>query len=316
MKIAILHHDLEWTERQMERHFRKENVDVRRFDIREVTIKDLLDYRGMDELIVMNRVYASVANRDWKSLDSALKLLKTLDEKGILTINSYDGTKSDYDKFYSYNLMSTVGIRTPETILFDENKDLNEIVERLGGFPIIVKRNSGGRGLDLARCETMPEVIEAIDKIRASDDYEGGVVMQEFCNPIEGRDYRVCVFRNEILYYHGRSLVSVGDESPWIASRSLGSDILPVQRDIPADLEKFSINAANSISAELDVLDIIKTKDGYCVIEHNPTPNFRPEYEGILGFDLVKHIVTTILNSFGDSEIEQEGVADLSIVNG
>jgi glutathione synthase/RimK-type ligase-like ATP-grasp enzyme len=79
---------------------------------------------------------------------------------------------------------------------------------------------------------------------------------------------------------------------------SLGSKILTIQNEIPDDLKVLSMRAAASISATLDVLDIIKTERGYCVIEHNPTPNFTPDYQPVLGYNVIDRIIDNILEDF------------------
>jgi len=60
MKIAILHHDLENSERILRDLLEKRDIKVKMLDIRNTEIGD---FEGVD--VVLNRVYASVANRDF-----------------------------------------------------------------------------------------------------------------------------------------------------------------------------------------------------------------------------------------------------------
>lgn len=294
-KIAILHQDLEWTEKEFERLLQKKQIDYKLFDIRKTSLSDITSFGENSDLKVLNRVYASVGNRDYSSLETTLNLLFDLEKKGILTINSYSGTKTDYFKNYAYSLMKKFDILTPTTLTYN-GSDLDSVIDELNGLPLIVKRNSGGRAFNLAKCDSKLEVESAINTIRSSEDYSGDVIIQEFLEPIESRDYRVCVFDGEILYHHGRSLISLKDsEKPWLASRSQGSTILPIEKNIDSELASFAIKAASSVNVLLDIIDITKTEKGYCVIEHNPTPNFRPEYEGILGYSPVERILDGIL---------------------
>jgi len=295
MKVVILHHDLEWTERELNRLLKEKfNATVEMFDIRKSSLND---FKKFSPDLILNRVYASVANRDYSSLKKTLSILKSLDEQ-FLIVNSFNASLADYSKYHSFNLMKIMKINTPNTKSYDENYDIQSNILGLGDFPLIVKRDTGGRGIDLRKCNNLEEIENAVNNIKSSKDYTGGIIFQEFHSPIEGYDYRVWVVGGEVILYHKRTLISSNGEEPWLASRSLGSKILPPEVNIPEDLKEFSRIAAESIGAEFDVLDIIKTKKGYSVIEHNPTPNVRPEYEGILGFNVLENLINSIRKKY------------------
>ena len=289
-KVAILHENLEWTEKKLEEILQeKHKCQVKRFDIRSITQEEILEFKPE---ILLNRVYASVGNRNYDALDKTLTILEKLESKGVQCVNNLKASKVDYSKMRGFIEMENCGINTPYTIPYDGTIPIKE----LGGFPIIVKRDRGGRGIDVTKCSSEEEVMNCITKIRSDENYKGNIILQEFALPIEPRDYRVCVINGEVIYHHGRSLISIDEgEIPWMASRSLGSTILPIERGIPKELADFAIKATEAIGAAFNVLDIIKTDKGYCVIENNPTPNFRPEYEDILGFCPIKYVVRSII---------------------
>ncbi|MFW9874201.1 MAG: RimK family alpha-L-glutamate ligase [Candidatus Thorarchaeota archaeon] len=296
MKIGILHHDLEWTEKELKRIIDNLGHTAKTFDVRKTSV-DKIKKEDLD--IMLNRVYASVGNRDYSSLQKTLEILKELEKDNLLIINSFEATQADYSKYNSFELMTKGEVSTPKTVLYNKNLDLNRIINELNGFPLIVKRDTGGRGKDLAKCDTKAELEKAIQNINNSEDYQGGIIIQEFVNSTEDNDYRIWIIGGKFLFYHERSLISLKEEEkPWLASRSLGSKILKPKREVAADLKEFAEKAAESIKADLDVLDVMKTKEGYLVIEHNPTPNIRPEYEGILGFNVVEYFLKEILNSY------------------
>lgn len=308
--IAILHEELERPEKELEKHLlKRDNIHVKRFDIRINTFKDIMNF---NPTIVLNRVYASVANRNWKMIKFSLKLIKKLEKKGIMVINSFNTTKADYSKYRAYILMKSAGIRTPKTIRYTKYLSLTNMVKKLGGYPIIVKRDSGGRGIGLAKCTSKEEMGTAIASIKNSEDYRGEIIFQEFVESIEPKDYRICIVDNEVIYYHGRELISMNSsEKPWIASKSLGSKIFPVKKEVPQDLKKFVVRATNSIGAIFDVLDVIKTKKGYTVIEHNPTPSFtfKKDYQDVLGYDPLTYVVDKILERYY-ARVGKEAIAE------
>ncbi len=300
MKIAILHHDLENTEDKLEKFLQQQDIEVKLIDVREANIDD---FKDVD--LVLNRVYASVSNRDYASIKKALTLLENLEKEGIKCLNSHKASFFDYNKFESSNIMEEAGVITPKSIFLNgEEPNINKIIEKLS-LPIIVKRNTGGRGKDLAKCNTKEELIEAIKTIREEADYRGGIILQEFLEPIEANDYRVWIIGGKLSFHHKRSLISTKEnEKPWLASRSLGSEILPGEDTLPKEIEEAAIKSTKAIEADLNVLDIIKTEKGYAVIENNPTPNLRPEYAGVIGFDPIEFLYNQIIKASQLEEIE------------
>ena len=118
MKIIILHHDLEPEEIKIKEILEQKGFLAELKDIRDVDIEEI-----EGNSVVLNRVYASVANRDFSSIEKTLDLLKKLEAKGIPCINSYFTSLYDYNKFEAYKKLKENGILTPETILVDSEQE-------------------------------------------------------------------------------------------------------------------------------------------------------------------------------------------------
>ena len=160
-----------------------------------------------------------------------------------------------------------------------------------------------GGGLDINLWPK--EVFDAIKNIKEGANYNGGTILQEFLEPVENNDYRVWIIGGKLTFHHKRSLIAVKDnEKPWLASRSLGSKILLGEEKLPIEIEELAIKSTKAIKADLNVLDIIKTKKGYAVIENNPTPNLRPEYVEVIGFNPVEFLYKQIIKICPLQEIE------------
>ena len=94
MKVVILHHDLEFAEKKMAEVFTQKGCETLLIDVRNA---QLLDFEGVD--LVLNRVYASVANRDHSAISKALELLQNLEEDGVYCLNSQFTSFYDYSKY-------------------------------------------------------------------------------------------------------------------------------------------------------------------------------------------------------------------------
>lgn len=299
MRVAILHHDLEFAEKKIAEVFKEKGHDSYLIDVRSAKPSD---FENTD--LVLNRVYASVANRDYQSIKKTLELLKELEEKGIECLNSYRTSVFDYDKYLSSVAMTEAGIQNPQTILIDENKDTKETAEYLVkelGFPIIIKRNIGGRGKDVSRVSTAEEiVINLEDKFMTSKEegYLGGFIAQEFAKTNRDHDCRLGVINGDVVFSYSRSLIASNSEDKWLASTSNGSTEGIYEAE---DIEKkMGIKASNSIGAQFNELDIMFTDEGPTIIENNPTPNY---FDEIDDHKRIEQFVYVILNKFNTKNL-------------
>ena len=273
MKIAILHHDLENSERILRDLLEKRDIKVKMLDIRNTEIGD---FEGVD--VVLNRVYASVANRDFASNEKALILLKQLEDREIRCVNSLLTSFYDYSKFDTYKVMSDNNILTPRTVFISKREEIEKIakeaIEELG-LPIIVKRNSGGRAKDLFRADTEEKIIEILESrfdLAEEEDYRGGFILQNLIKSNKNFDTRIGGVGGEVAFSYGRKLISDESGEKWFSSVSKGSERMSFEAS--EEDKRIAIQASNLIGAEYNVVDIMFSEEGPVVIENNPTPNY------------------------------------------
>ena len=297
MSIVILHHDLEPTEKRLEELFKDREIDVNMFDVRDVDISDFVDAD-----LVLNRVYASVANRDYASIDRTLNLIQKLEEQGLNCLNSYMTSLFDYNKFESYIAMKNSGIKTPETRFVQNQTNISDLFEDISyefTFPIIIKRNTGGRGKDISKVFSRDEFFEDLDKkfnLAYQEKYMGDFIIQEFINSSRDYDCRIGIIDGEFVFSYKRSLISKKEgEIPWLASVSNGS----IEGEYEAQEKEIilALNATKSIGARFNELDVMFTENGPCIIENNPTPNYiTTEIEDQKRMELFIDIIKNSLN--------------------
>jgi glutathione synthase/RimK-type ligase-like ATP-grasp enzyme len=276
MRIAILHQDLEWAEEELQRLMNKKGAESILFDIRNVNIDDL---RNFD--LVLNRVYASVANRNYLDNVKVLELLKKLESEGVRCLNSYETSLCDYSKFFASQKMNEKCVRNPKTVLIKGIEEVDKAKEYAGklGYPLIVKRDMGGRGKDVYKVDIEEEMILAITNIfseKLNGGYGGCVILQEFMKSVRDHDCRIAIVNGQYAFSYKRSLICEGKkDEPWMASVSRGSvqgDYIPSQEEIDIALE-----STNSIGATFNEVDMVFTENGPAIIENNPTPNYIKE---------------------------------------
>lgn len=83
------------------------------------------------------------------------------------------------NKFSVYLEMARQGLATPRTLLLRRHDHLDELVEQLGGFPVVIKRIRGARGRSVALAESNRSLRSMIDMIWSLDRREP-LILQEF----------------------------------------------------------------------------------------------------------------------------------------
>ena len=294
MKIAILHHDLEWTEQEFIKVFKDRGIEVKEFDIREPI--DMQNLKHYD--IILNRVYASVANRDYHSNKQAIEFLEELENEGITCLNSVRATKADYYKHHAIRLQEEAGLLAPVTKIVSTYEEALEIAQELE-YPVIMKRNTGGRGLGVQKIDDELELMEYFEDMI---DYGGDYIIQAYLYSTLTHDFRVTIINGEVVFAYTRELLSVKEgEEPWLASVSRGS-----KRKIcepPKEVLEIALEGASAIDAFYDSIDIMITQHGPVIVEHNPTPNYSKEPNEIgMSEKLVAIIVDKIIAYLNDKQ--------------
>ncbi len=280
MKIVILHQDLEWAEKEIQHQLLVNGIKAKLFDVQTTNESQILNYVNGSNFKVINRVYASVANRNYRDNLKVLDLLFKFEKKGIFCINSFKTSLFDYNKFESYKQLKDLNIFTPETVLLERwdkktEKIVNSFVEKYG-FPIILKRNMGGRGKGMKLLKNYDELLEAVKFIfseKQKQDYGYGFVLQEFIRSNKNHDVRIGILNGEVVSVMARTLISIDSEVPWLASVSLGSVALNSYESSQEEIE-LAKKATLAIGATFNIVDLMLTDNGPCLIENNPTPQY------------------------------------------
>jgi len=278
MKIAILHHDIEMPELKFSEYLIERDCVVDLYDIRETSYEQLLDYN-----IVFNRVYSSVASRDFEMLYKTLSILNLLEKRGVKCINSFSASFTDYDKYRLYQMLSKKGIRTPQSIFIKSSKEINRLgkkaIKELG-FPLVIKRNCGGKSYDVTRVNSFEEIKFVLNEMfkRAEEQgYKAGFLFQKFVKSIRDHDCRIGIVNGKFSFAYARSLITRNSTDNWMASTSGGSKEFfynPTSEEV-----ELAIKANKAIGALFSESDVMMTEEGPYIIEVNSTPGYFIEDE-------------------------------------
>ena len=210
-------------------------------------------------------------------------VLRQFEMQGVYTTASSIAINRSRDKFRSYQLLAKAGVDIPKTVFARETADLDDVVEKAGGAPLIIKvaRGTHGNGVVLA------ETRKAAQAVMQAFYVEGvSFLVQEFIKESAGTDIRAFVVGNRVVASYRRQ--SLDDD--FRSNLHQGGEGRSVK--LTEEEEKTAVKAAKAMNLAICGVDMMRSDRGPLVLEVNSSPGFG--IEKITGRDVATKIIEYI----------------------
>lgn len=190
-------------------------------------------------------------------------VVRQFEEMGVFTIASSDAILRSRDKLRSLQRLSKAGIGMPKTVFTNYSRDVEEVIEHVGGTPVIIKLLEGTQGLGVVLAETKnaaESVLEAFNGLQAR------VIVQEFIKEAKGADLRALVVDGQVVGAMKRQ----GKEGEFRSNLHRGGSANIIKLD--ADELKLAMNAAKVLKLPVCGVDMLQSSRGPLLLEVNSTP--------------------------------------------
>jgi ribosomal protein S6--L-glutamate ligase len=216
-------------------------------------------------------------------------LARQFESMGVYTINSSAAITQSRDKLFSLQLLLKNGISIPTTGFANSPMDTNDLIEMVGGAPLIVKLLEGtqGRGVVLAETKKAAEsVINAFKALRAN------LLVQEFIKEADGKDLRCFVIDGKVVASIQRE-AAPGEFRANIHQGGTASivKITPQERAL-------ALKASKTLGLKVAGVDIIRSKKGPLLLEVNSSPGLEG-IESATGKDIAGMMISSIEKKLG-----------------
>ncbi len=167
------------------------------------------------------------------------------------------------DKLRSLQLMSRSDIDIPKTAFASQTTDIANLIELVGGAPLIVKliESTHGKGVVLAQTKREAKsIVEAFYSINQP------ILIQEFIEEAGGADIRAFVVGGRVV----GSMKRQGLDEDFRSNLHLGGS---GEKVVLTDEEKkIAVKAAKKLGLDIAGVDILQSDRGPLVIEVNSSP--------------------------------------------
>ena len=233
-------------------------VEIVRFDDREI----VLDLSKPEPAMLRCDVVLERAINHLR----ALYTLKTLNDWGVPTVNTYEVANTCGDKLLTTAALEKHGVPTPRTLVAYTPESALTACEELG-YPVVMKPAVGSWGRLLARVNDR-DAAEALleHKVTLGSFHHGAFYLQEYVNK-PGRDIRSFVVGDE-------TICAIYRDSPhWITNTARGG--AASNCPVTDELDHLSRAAARAVGGGVVAIDLFESERGLLVNEVNYTMEFR-----------------------------------------
>ena len=123
-------------------------------------------------------------------------VVRQFEVAGVFSANESQAISRSRDKLRSLQLLARVGINLPVTSFAHHTKDSRELIDIVGGPPVVIKLLEGTQGLGVVLTETISAAHSVIEAFRGLD---ANILVQEFVRESRGEDIRAFVIGRKVV---------------------------------------------------------------------------------------------------------------------
>ncbi|MEZ5530611.1 MAG: 30S ribosomal protein S6--L-glutamate ligase [Porticoccaceae bacterium] len=240
--------------------------------------------------VVIPRIGASVTTY-------GTAVLRQFEMMGVYPLNESVAITRSRDKLRSLQLLSRKGIGLPVTGYANKPSDIPDLIDMVGGPPLVVKLLEGTQGIGVVLAETRKaaeSVIEAFMGLKAD------IMVQEYIGESGGADIRCFVIGDKVVAAMQRQ-AAPGE----FRSNLHRGGTASLVRLSPAE-RATAIRAAKTMGLNVAGVDILRSNHGPLVMEVNSSPGLEG-IETATGKDVAGSIIHFIEKNARQSRTQTRG---------
>lgn len=214
------------------------------------------EYIGKDFDAVIPRIGTSVTFY-------GCAVVRQFEVMNIYSINESVAITRSRDKLRSLQLLSRKGLGLPTTTFAHSPHDLDQVIEEVGGAPLVIKLLHGtqGKGVVLAETKKAAEsVIQAFMELKAD------ILVQEFIKEANGEDIRAFVVGKKVI----AAMKRTAPEGEFRSNLHRGGTAELVKLT-PQEREA-AVKAARVMGLNVAGVDLLRSARGPLIMEVNSSP--------------------------------------------
>lgn len=211
-------------------------------------------------------------------------VVRQFEMMGAFTTTESEALVRSRDKLRSLQVLSRAKIGLPKTVFTNYSRDVEGVINQVGGTPLVIKLLEGTQGVGVVLAETKnaaESVIEAFNGLQAR------VIVQEFIKEAKGADIRAFIVDGHVVGAMKRQ----GKEGEFRSNLHRGGSAEVIQ--LTDEEEIAAVKACKAMGLGVAGVDLLQSSRGPLILEVNSSPGLEG-IEKATGKDIAKTIIRYI----------------------
>jgi len=208
-------------------------------------------------------------------------VVRQFEMQRVFTTTTALGLTRSRDKLRTLQFLSRKGVDIPKTAFARYPSDVMQLMNQVGGAPLVVKILEGTQGLGVVLVETSKAAKSVIEAFYGLD---ADIIVQEYIPESNGNDVRAFVVNGKVVGAMKRQGAE-GEFRSNIHRGGSGSIIKLNRREKAA-----AVNAAKTLGLSVAGVDMLQSSRGPLIIEVNSSPGLEG-IEKATGIDIAGSIM-------------------------
>lgn len=226
-----------------------------------------------------------------------LAVLRQFEQMGVWPLNESVAIGRSRDKLRSMQLLASVGIGLPVTAFAHDPKETDEVLELVGGAPVVIKLLEGTQGIGVVLGETNKSAKSIIEAFRGANV---NILVQEFIKEAGSTDIRALVIGGKVVAAMQRK----GAEGDFRSNLHRGGSAKPIK--ITAEERSTAVRAAKRMGLNVCGVDFLRSNHGPVVMEVNSSPGIEG-IEKATGIDIADKIIRFVEDNAKQGKTKTRG---------
>jgi ribosomal protein S6--L-glutamate ligase len=190
-------------------------------------------------------------------------VVRQFEMMGVYSVNESVAITRSRDKLRASQLLSRKGIGLPVTGFANAPGDTDDLLELVGGAPVVIKLLEGTQGVGVVLAETKKAAESVIEAFRG---LKANFMVQEFIKEAGGSDLRCFVIGDRVV----ASMMRQGKEGEFRSNLHRGGTAKLVK--ITPEERSTAVRSARAMGLNVAGVDLLRSNHGPVVMEVNSSP--------------------------------------------
>jgi ribosomal protein S6--L-glutamate ligase len=190
-------------------------------------------------------------------------VVRQFEMMGVFTANDSQAISRARDKLRALQLLARNGIGLPVTGFAHSTKDIDGLLETVGGPPVVIKLTEGTQGIGVVLAETKKAAESVIMAFRQLD---ANILVQEYIKEARGADIRAFVVGGRVVAAVKRQ----GQPGEFRSNLHRGGSADKVR--LTPEERAIASRAAKTMGLNVCGVDLVRSTHGPVVLEVNSSP--------------------------------------------